>query len=86
MSLNTKNKRGSAMLVEMPFRPWIADPAGSSSPEQRMSFLHYVAANVAIFAILQFSLLSRLAQFTLAARQPQLDESNGPAEFTVEGN
>ena len=44
MTLNTYQKRGSVMMLALPFRPWIFVPDGSISPEDRQSAEYYSSA------------------------------------------
>lgn len=43
MSLATKNQRGSAINVGMPWRQWLAEPDGVLDLGDRFSILKYVA-------------------------------------------
>lgn len=43
MSLDNKQKRGSAINLGSPFRPWISEPQASSSFGSRLSFLGFFA-------------------------------------------
>jgi hypothetical protein len=44
MSLDSKQKRGSAMLVSMPFRSWLAEPDGVLASTDRLSLLKLCSA------------------------------------------
>lgn len=44
MSLDSKQKRGSAMLVGMPFRTWLTEPTGTVSVGPRLSLLRLCSA------------------------------------------
>jgi hypothetical protein len=44
MSLDTKQKRGSATLISLPFRPWLANPDGTLSAADRLSVMRYAGA------------------------------------------
>lgn len=41
--LDTKQKRGSVMLVGSPMRPWLSEPSGTSDVGGRLSLLRYFA-------------------------------------------
>lgn len=45
MSLDTKQKRGSAVSIALPWRAWVSDPSGISDFPDRLSFLHYASAS-----------------------------------------
>lgn len=42
--LDSKHKRGSAMNVTMPWRPWLAEPSGALPESSRISLLKLVAS------------------------------------------
>ena len=44
MALDSKQKRGSAMLVGMPFRTWLTEPTGTVSVGPRLSLLRLCSA------------------------------------------
>jgi hypothetical protein len=44
MSLDTKQRRGSAIGVSLPFRQWLAEPTGYLHLPSRLSLLRYVAS------------------------------------------
>lgn len=44
MSLDSKQKRGSAIEMTMPFRIWCSEPNGSLGSEQRASILKLCSA------------------------------------------
>ena len=46
MSLSTKQRRGSAMLIGLPYRPWISEPDGNVDFGSRLSMLRYCSAIV----------------------------------------
>jgi hypothetical protein len=48
MALDSKNKRGSAMLLTIPFRQWLAEPDGTLAVEDRMSLLKLAATFAAV--------------------------------------
>lgn len=39
MALDTKQKQGSAMLIGMPFRPWLTEPQATPDAGDRLSLL-----------------------------------------------
>lgn len=45
MSLDSKQKRGSAISVALPWRAWVSDPNGSIEFGDRLSFLRFASAN-----------------------------------------
>lgn len=44
MSLDTKQKRGSAINIGMPFRRWQVEPSGNLNPSKQLSLLRYSSA------------------------------------------
>jgi hypothetical protein len=47
MAIDTKNKQGSAMLLTMPWRPWLAEPDGSLDGSDQLSLLKLYAGTAA---------------------------------------
>ena len=45
--LDSKQKRGSAIGVSLPFRQWLAEPSGALPVASRLSLLRYVSATIA---------------------------------------
>jgi hypothetical protein len=45
MSLDTKQKRGSAISMSLPWRAWVSDPSGISEFADRLSFVHFASAS-----------------------------------------
>lgn len=48
MSLDTKQKRGSAIAIGSPYRTWISEPQGASSFGSRLSFLRFFSTGEAV--------------------------------------
>lgn len=44
MALDSENKRGSAMLLTLPYRPWLAEPDGTLDSADRVSLLKLCSA------------------------------------------
>lgn len=59
MALNTKQRRGSAIGVSLPFRQWLAEPSGSLPLASRLSLLRYVASVSAAFGHLSGTALAK---------------------------
>ena len=55
MSLDTKQKRGSAINLGVPFRPWISEPQASSSFGSRLSFLGFFSIEQAFQKLRRFT-------------------------------
>lgn len=51
MALDTKQKRGSAMLPSAPYRTWASDPAGASTSANRMALMHFAAVAAAAVVV-----------------------------------
>jgi len=45
MSLDTKQRRGSAISVGLPWRNWVSDPSEVIDFGDRLSFAHYASAS-----------------------------------------
>lgn len=64
MALDTKTKRGSAMGMTLPYRPWLTEPDGTLAVDDRVALLK-LAASIAPAA----ATLVNVRRFALRARR-----------------
>lgn len=69
MALDTKHKRGSAMIIGMPFRPWLSEPAGTIGGSQRLSLLRFCGSTTAVIISGPFYIAAQQAFIPGAVRQ-----------------
>lgn len=67
MALNTANARGSALLLSMPFRPWLSAPGTASTIGGRRSLARLAALEY------DYTLVAQDASFALTAEAVTLD-------------
>lgn len=71
MALDTKQKRGAAMLLGQPYRPWLAEPDGTLSATDRLSLLKLGSSIVVV-------LPTGIVTIAWSARKPSITWTGRP--------
>lgn len=83
MALDTKQKQGSAMLLTMPFRQWLAEPVVSIGSGEQLSLLKLcseplAAAPATIDGAIAIAWMGRAPGAAFAGRKPSITFTGEP--------